>query len=252
MQGFEDKVVFITGGGSGIGLSCTRMLLERGARVGVADLTPANEFALLAERFGERFAFVTGDVAKPEQVRRNFVELTQRLGRVNGLVCAAGVTSRKTLLQTPVELWRENFAINVEGAFLWMQAAGEVMVDQRKGSVVVFASQLVRCGGRGNAAYIAAKAALVGLMRTAALEWADSGVRVNALVPGVIDTPMVQIGFRRFDDPEAALARAAARHPLGRLGRPEEVAEAVAFLLSDASSFTTGSELTTDGGWSVG
>ena len=245
MQGFEDKVVFITGGGSGIGLACARMLLERGARVGVADLAPADEFALLTERHGERFAFVAGDVAQPEQVRGNFDELTQRLGVVNGLVCAAGVTSRKTLLDTPIELWRQNFAINVEGAFLWMQAAGEVMVERRQGSVVVFASQLVRCGGRGNAAYISAKAALVGLMRTAALEWADRGVRVNAMVPGVIDTPMVQT-------PDRELNNAYQHQPIARIGTPQEVARLVAFLASDEASYCTGGEFTIDGGMLAG
>lgn len=248
----DDKTVFITGGGSGIGLACTQWLLERGARVGVADLAAAAEFESLSERHGGRFAFVQGDVARPEDVQANFEQLSARLGPLNGLICSAGVTSRKTLVETSIELWRQTFAVNVEGAFLWMQAAAPTLLEHRQGSVVVFASQLVRAGGRGNSAYIAAKAALLGLMRSAALEWAEHGVRVNAVVPGVIDTPMVQNGYKRFADPAQALIRSAARHPLGRLGKATEIAEAVGFLISDASSFTTGSELTADGGWSIG
>jgi NAD(P)-dependent dehydrogenase (short-subunit alcohol dehydrogenase family) len=126
------------------------------------------------------------------------------------------------------------------------------MVAARRGSIVTFSSQLTRAGGRGNAAYIAAKGALTVLTRTAALEHAADNVRINALVPGAIDTPMLRNGAKRFDDPEAALRRSAARHPLGRLGTADEIAACALFLLSDAAGFMTGSELTVDGGWSIG
>lgn len=251
MTTLQDRVIFVTGGGSGIGLACAQLFLESGARVGVADIHEPSEFAMLASIHGSRFAFVSGDVTQPESVDRNFCALTASLGPVDGLVCSAGVTSRKSLMDTPIELWRQTFAVNVEGTFLWMQAAGRTMLERRSGSVVLLASQLVRAGGRGNAAYISAKAALVGLMRTTALEWAEFGVRVNALVPGLIDTPLVRNGYQRFADPEEALRRSAARHALGRIGHPQEIAQAAAFLISDASSFTTGSELTADGGWSI-
>lgn len=252
MHNLSNKVIVITGGGSGIGLACAQLLLESGARVGVSDITLPPALDALSKRYGERFVAVKGDVTQPDDVQRNHSEIRARLGDVNGLVCSAGATTGKTLIDSTPEIWKRCFAINVEGVFLWMQAVGAGMIERRSGSVVVFASQLVRAGGRGNAAYISAKAALIGLMRSAALEWSEYGVRVNALVPGVIDTPMVHNGYKRFDDPQAAFKRAAARHPLGRLGQPEEVARAAGFLLSDDSSFTTGSELTVDGGWSIG
>ena len=248
----DRKVVFVTGGSSGIGHACVHWLLARGATVGVTDLSPPPDAEAIAATHGSRFAFSVGNVADPADVAGCFDDLSGRLGQVDGLVCSAGVTSRKFLADTSLELWQETFAVNVEGAFLWMKVVAPTMLARRSGSVVLFASQLVRSGGRGNAAYIAAKAALLGLMRTTALEWSEHQVRVNAVVPGVIDTPIVRNGYKRFDDPAEAFARSAKRHPLGRLGRAEEVAAAVGFLISDDASFTTGSELTVDGGWSIG
>src|SRR5690606_25439201 len=131
-----------------------------------------------------------------------------------GLVCAAGIMSGKPLRETPIALWRKTFAVNVEGTVLWMQAVLEDMVARRRGAIVTFSSQLTRCGGRNNAAYIAAKGAITALTRTAALEHAQDNIRINAIVPGAIDTPMLRNGSLRFADPEAALQRSRARHPL--------------------------------------
>lgn len=111
------------------------------------------------------------------------------------------------------------------------------------------ASQLALAGGRGNAAYVAAKGAILALTRTMALDFAADGIRVNALVPGAVDTPLLRRSFGRSADPEATAAASRARHPLGRFGTPDEVAEAALFLASDASRFTTGTTLAVDGGW---
>jgi NAD(P)-dependent dehydrogenase (short-subunit alcohol dehydrogenase family) len=247
-----DDCVIVTGGASGIGLECARRLLAEGSRVGISDKSISPELAGLVDSSGGRAAAVTGDVSRPEAVERNYLDIVDRLGRPSALVCAAGVMSGKTLIDTPIELWRQTFAVNVEGSVLWMQAVLPDMIQNHRGSVVLFSSQLTRSGGRNNAAYISAKAALIGLARTSALELAPYNVRVNAIVPGAVDTPMLRDGSLRFDDPEGALARSRARHPLGRFGTSGEIAEGVLFLLSERSSFMTGAELVIDGGWSIG
>ena len=124
-----------------------------------------------------------------------------------------------------------------------MRAAG------RGGSIVLVGSQLAFAGGRSNAAYLASKGAVVSLAKTMALDHAPDGIRVNVVVPGAIDTPLLARAFNRATDPHVARARSVDRHPLGRLGQAEEVAQAALFLASDASSFTTGSCLMVDGGW---
>src|SRR5690606_22194597 len=146
----------------------------------------------------------------------------------------------------------KTFAVNVEGAVLWMQAVLGEMIANKYGSVILFSSQLTKSGGRNNAAYITAKGALGTLTRTVALEHAADNIRINAIVPGAIDTPMLRNGSLRFPDPEAALNRSRARHPLGRFGTADEIADCVAFLLSESSAFMTGAELVVDGGWSIG
>jgi NAD(P)-dependent dehydrogenase (short-subunit alcohol dehydrogenase family) len=120
------------------------------------------------------------------------------------------------------------------------------------GSIVMVGSQLAFAGGRSNAAYLATKGAVVSLAKSMAVDHAADGIRVNVLVPGAIDTPLLNRAFARGADPEAARAASVARHPLGRLGRPEEMARAARFLLSDDSSFTTGACLLADGGWLAG
>jgi NAD(P)-dependent dehydrogenase (short-subunit alcohol dehydrogenase family) len=252
MQNMKDKVIVVTGGASGIGLACVRTLLEAGTKVGVNDLKQSVELASLGDQYRERLCFAGGDVSDEGQVQQAYRLISGQLGSADGLVCAAGVMSGKTLRDTPIDLWRKTFAVNVEGTVLWMQAVLPDMIMRKQGAIVTFSSQLTHAGGRNNAAYIAAKGAITALTRTAALEHASDNIRINALVPGAIDTPMLRNGSQRFADPEAALERSMARHPLGRFGTPEELAGCVAFLLSDAAAFMTGSELVADGGWSIG
>ncbi len=251
-QDFRDRSVIVTGGTSGIGLACVQRLLEGGARVGIHGLPDFEDYAVLAARFGDRVWFEAGDVTVEDDVRGAHAAFTERLGPADGLVCAAGALSKKAFRDTSLTLWRASFAVNVEGVFSWIQAVLPSMIERRDGRIVTFSSQLTKAGGRNNAAYIAAKGALSALTRTLALEHAADNVRINAVVPGAIDTPMLRNGLQRFDDPHAASERSRLRHPLGRFGTAEEIAACVAFLLSDAAGFMTGSELVVDGGWSIG
>ena len=146
--------------------------------------------------------------------------------------------------------------VHLWGTWLWLRAVLPTMQAQASGSIVTISSQLARAGGRNNVAYIAAKAAILGLTRTTALDYVDGGIRVNAVLPGAIETPDARplLRARRRRDPAATAAarRERARHPMRRFGQAEEVAEAALYLASDASAFTTGIELPVDGGWLAG
>jgi NAD(P)-dependent dehydrogenase (short-subunit alcohol dehydrogenase family) len=192
-----------------------------------------------------------GDVGAEDVVARHAAAVRERFGRWDVLLAAAGVSTGKSVAEETLESWDAVLRTNLTGTFLWARAAVATMAASG-GSIILVGSQLATAGGRSNAAYIASKGAIASLARTMALDHAAAGIRVNVVVPGAIDTPLLARAFRRASDPEAARQRSIARHPLGRLGRPEEIARAALFLASDESSFTTGSCLVADGGWLAG
>ena len=153
------------------------------------------------------------------------------------------------MLDTKPEDWDAVFRVHVGGTWLWARAVIPAMKRQGGGAIITTGSQLAIAGGSGNSAYIAAKGAILSLTRVMALDFVADGIRVNAIVPGAIDTPLLARSMSRRADPEAARATSRARHAMGRFGRAEEVAEGVLYLASDAASFTTGIALPVDGGW---
>ena len=153
------------------------------------------------------------------------------------------------MLTTAPEDWDAVFRTNVGGTWLWARAAIPSMKTRGGGSIVTFASQLALAGGRNNSAYIAAKGAIISLTRTMALDFSADHIRVNAIAPGAIETPMLARSFARQADPDAARDASIKRHPMARLGLPEEIAEAALYLAGDGSSFVTGTTLVVDGGW---
>jgi NAD(P)-dependent dehydrogenase (short-subunit alcohol dehydrogenase family) len=166
-------------------------------------------------------------------------------------MAAAGFSCGGTVLTTDPADWDAVFRTNVGGTWLWSRAAVPEMQRRGGGSIITLASQLAIAGGRGNSAYIAAKGAIISLTRTMALDFATDGIRVNAIAPGAIDTPMLRRSFARHADPEPVREASRGRHAMKRFGKAEEVAEAALHLASDASSFTTGTVMVVDGGWLV-
>jgi NAD(P)-dependent dehydrogenase (short-subunit alcohol dehydrogenase family) len=245
------KVAVITGAGSGIGRASALLFAREGAGLCLVDRDAAAVQAVADETGGDGLVCV-GDVAEDGRAEADAAAALARFGRIDVLLTAAGFSRGGTALTTSAEDWDAVLRVHLWGTWLWARAVLPAMRAAGRGSIVTVSSQMARAGGRNNTAYIAAKAAILGLTKTMALDYAPDGVRVNAILPGAIDTPMLNRSFARSPTPEATREASRQRHPLARFGRAEEIAEAALYLASDAAGFTTGSEMVVDGGWLAG
>jgi NAD(P)-dependent dehydrogenase (short-subunit alcohol dehydrogenase family) len=247
----KGRTAIITGAGSGIGRASALLFATEGAFVALVDRAAAGlqeAIAAIRDVNGEGSTHV-GDVGDADFAKATVGEIVARRARLDVLMTAAGWSCGGTILTTDPADWDAVFRTNVGGTWLWSRAAVPEMQRQGKGSIITLASQLAIAGGRGNSAYIAAKGAIVSLTRTMAVDFATDGIRVNAIAPGAIDTPMLRRSFARHTDPEAVREVSRNRHAIKRFGKAEEVAETALHLASDASSFTTGTVMVVDGGW---
>lgn len=232
-QDLVGRVALVTGGASGIGAATVELLRARGAMVVAADLAAGDGVEAL-------------DVTHEAAVGAFVVSVVERHGRLDFAANVAGTPGvYAEVADSATADWRTTMAVNLDGLFFCLRAELRVMRAVACGSIVNVASAAGRMGVPGLAAYSASKHAVIGLTKSAALEVARSGVRVNAVCPGSIRTPMLR-GFLGGD--EALLEKVGSRAPMGRLGEPGEIAEAIVWLLSDASGFVTGNALSPDGG----
>lgn len=251
-QQLNGQVAVVTGGASGIGRATVELFLREGAEVLAVD---SDEIALkkLAEGNKEKgLTTLRANVEDEGAAKAAIGDLIRKSGRIDILVAAAGYSPGLKVLETTLDDWRKTFTVNGEGTFLWLRECLAEMVKRKKGSIITISSQRARAGGRTSCAYVSSKGAILSLTMSVALDYAEYGIRCNAILPGAIETQMSQASLQRSPDPAAARARALARHPMGRFGQPDEVAHAALYLASDASSFVTGIELPIDGGWLAG
>jgi NAD(P)-dependent dehydrogenase (short-subunit alcohol dehydrogenase family) len=245
----EDKVAVVTGGASGIGRATVLAMSAAGARIAIADITTASGEGLAAEvtaSGGEAF-FMATNVASSASIEALFDAVIARWGRLDCAFNNAGVAGQGNFtIDTTEADWDRTHNINLKGVWLCLRREITDMLKTGGGAIVNTASVAGLVGWRGGAIYSASKHGVVGLTKSAALEYARHGVRVNAVCPGVIDTPM---GAPATQTSGVVHDKLLARHPAGRFGDATEVANAVVWLCSSASSFTTGHALTVDGGY---
>jgi NAD(P)-dependent dehydrogenase (short-subunit alcohol dehydrogenase family) len=247
----QGRTAIVTGAGSGIGRASAVLFAKRGAFVALVDRDAAGLQETLAAIGGAKgcASVHVGDVGDIDFAKAAVDEIVAQHGRVDALMTAAGVSSGGTVVTIDPADWDAVFRTNVGGTWLWARAVVPEMQRHGSGSIITVASQLAIAGGRNNSAYIAAKGAIISLTRTMALDFASDGIRVNAIAPGAIETPMLRRSFGRNADPDQVREASRNRHAMKRFGRAEEVAEAALHLASDASSFTTGTVMVVDGGW---
>jgi NAD(P)-dependent dehydrogenase (short-subunit alcohol dehydrogenase family) len=250
----QDKVALVTGGASGIGAATARLFAAEGAAVAVVDLDQAGAQAVARQidAAGGRAIFVRCDVSRAAHCRRAVEQTVDEWGGLDILFNNAGVIRRADVLDTTEAEWDRVMNVNVRSVFLMCKYALPVMIGRGGGAIVNAGSGWGLVGGRDAAAYCASKAAVVNLTRALALDHGPQGIRVNCVCPGDTDTGMLRNEARQLGESEQAFMADAADRPLGRVGRPEEIAQAVLYLVSDAASFVTGTTLVVDGGGLAG
>lgn len=243
----DNKVAFVTGGAMGIGAGIAERFVEAGATVVVFDINGerGSEAAENLSRHGRALA-IHGDIASAEDVQNGIARTVKEFGALDVLVNNAGIEFQDTVVDIPIADWDRQIAVNLKGAFLCCKYAIPHLRG-RKSAIVNISSVHAFISYERCAAYDASKAGLIGLTRALALDHARDGIRVNAVCPGYIDTPLMEAWMKLQPDREATMRQILSVNPLGRIGTPRDVAEAVLFLASDAAAFITGTFLVVDG-----
>lgn len=246
---FQGKVAIVTGGSFGIGRATAIAFADRGAKVAIVDCIEDNETLNHIQAAGGEAIFVKCDVSKGADVKAMIEKVMAAYGRLDYAFNNAGIEGASAPThECTEENWERTIGVNLKGTWLCMKYEIQQMLKQSKGAIVNCASIAGLVGFQGLPVYVASKHGVVGLTKTAALEYAKSGIRVNAVCPGVIKTNMVDRITGREKEVEKQFED---MEPVGRMGQPEEVAEAVIWLCSDAASFVTGDAMAVDGGWTA-
>ena len=254
MQRLAGKVAIITGGANGIGLAAGKLFAEEGARVVLVDVAEEALRQAVQTIGGEGVSYAVADVSRPEQAEGYVRAAVERHGGLDILLANAGIEGvYAPIAEYPVEVFDRVMAVNLRGVFLGLKYAIPAMRQRGGGSIVITSSVAGIHGSPGVSAYATSKHAVIGVMRTAALECAAEGIRVNTVNPAPVETRMMRSleAQRMPDDPEQSRRQSAANVPMKRYGLPEEIARVMLFLASDESRFCTGGVYMVDGGISA-
>ena len=245
----KDRIALVTGGGTGIGRAIAERFVQEGARVAVSGRR-AERLAEVAGELGEAILPVRADVTNEQDVERMVREVLDRWGRIDILVNnAATITSRTALLDTPVEAWDHMHDVNVRGVFLVCKAVLPHMIERRAGAIINIASVSGQRGQPGNCAYSTTKGAVMNLTRSIAVDYGAHGIRANSISPALVRTEMAETRLKPGEDWDERAAREwIPNYPLGRLGRPEDIAAGALYLASDDAAWVSGIDLVIDGG----
>jgi len=239
----EGKNVVVTGGGRGIGSKIIEMVISEGGNAAFLDIEEPKAYPRGA-------LFQKADISKEEDVKESFLNIEKELGDVYGLVNNAAISHPPVPGEdVSADLLHRVFAINVFGAFYSTKYALRSMLKIGKGSVVSISSVIGKVGSKNSSVYASSKAALLGMTKSNAVTYASKHIRFNAVLPGYVETPLIEEAARKSGDYETYMKNLISLHPVGRLGNAEEIAGLVVYLLSEESSFITGSEIVIDGGY---
>jgi NAD(P)-dependent dehydrogenase (short-subunit alcohol dehydrogenase family) len=249
----EAKTALVTGAGAGIGQGCALALARAGADVIVNDINPMSGQATAVEiqKMGRRSLFVQADVAHEGEVRAMFDRIRTRFDALHVLVNNAGLNLFKGIEDTAPEDWTHVLSVDLGGVYLVTRAALPLLRQARQAAVINIASVHAQMTIADITAYAAAKGAVVSMGRSLAQELGPSGIRVNTVSPGFVDTPLLRRWINSEPDPAATVERVLGFHPLGRMGTPEDIGNLVTFLASDLAEFVTGANVPIDGGLSA-
>lgn len=253
MARFEGKVAVVTGAGGGIGRATAEALAREGAAVAAVDIRQdlLDQVVPAIEGAGGRVVGIRADVSRGDDARRIADETVAAFGGIDVLVNNAAIELYGTVVEMPEDEWDTVIGVNLRSVYLVSRHVIPRLIARGGGSIVNVASvQAFTCLPK-SAAYVASKGAVVALTRAMALDHAGDGIRVNAVCPGSIETPLLRHAAEQEGDPASAFAVWAGKHPIGRIGKPEEVAAVILFLASDASSFVTGAPYLVDGALSA-
>jgi len=254
MASLSGRIALITGGASGIGRATALLFAREGAAVTIADTNAEAGTAVASEitQAGGRAVFESADASRAEDCRRVAERAIREFGRIDILFNNAGIIRRATVLDLSEEEWDRVMAVNVKSIYLLAREVIPHMQTQGSGSIINMASGWGLTGGAKAAVYCASKGAVVLLTKAMAIDHGPQGIRINCLCPGDTDTGMLRSEAQQLGEASDRFLAEAARRPLGRVGTPEEIAQAALYLASDASSFVTGSALVVDGGGLAG
>jgi NAD(P)-dependent dehydrogenase (short-subunit alcohol dehydrogenase family) len=246
----KDKIVIITGGGSGIGEATSKLFAKEGAKVIIADINEERA-EKVAREIGNLAFPIKVDISKIDEIEYMVNNIIDNFGKIDILINNAGIYRKGDILSITEDEFHELINVNVKGVLFCTKYVAKEMIKQKKGVIINIASEAGIVGIKNQVIYNLTKSAVISITKSCAIDLAPYGIRVNCISPGTTLTPLVEEAIKNEKDPESILRMVESNRPLNRLGKPEEIAFAIVFLASDLAGYATGANLSIDGGYTI-